>query len=99
MIPALRYAEWLSTALMLGMAKPLRGVFGEGYNVVAGKLLGDVCGFLVFAAGLKDDFRTKARSLLAQEVPTAAASPPSDAAVASHSTSGIMKTEPTETVQ
>jgi hypothetical protein len=55
-------------ALIIGTAKPLREVFGEHYNTVAGKLLGDVCGFLVTAAGLNDDFRTKTRALLAQQL-------------------------------
>jgi len=86
---------------MLGTAKPLRGVFGETYNAVAGKLLGDVCGFLVGAAGINPEFRARARELLAQDVPAAgdSTSGPVPPETGSDSNTGPGKETPAEAPQ
>jgi hypothetical protein len=61
----LRYAEWASEAHVVRQASPAAEVFGEGFDDLAAKLLADVCGFLVSAAGLDAEFRARARAVLA----------------------------------
>jgi hypothetical protein len=61
----LRYAEWASEAHVVRQASPAAEVFGERFDDLAAKLLADVCGFLVSAAGLDAEFRARARVVLA----------------------------------
>lgn len=72
---ALRYAE-LTSALMTDNRKiSLPSALGEDFDAVAAKLLADVCGFLVAAAGLDAQFRIQARAwLLAERVTDAESS-------------------------
>lgn len=61
----LRYAEWASEAHVARHVRPAAEVFGGSFDDLAAKLLADVCGFLVSAAGLDAEFRSRARALLA----------------------------------
>lgn len=64
-LEVLRYAEYLTTAVVVGEPATVRDAFGAGaVRPVAAKLLADVCGFLVSTAGLRPEFRTKARERL-----------------------------------
>lgn len=65
----LRYAEWLSEAQQVKDSTTVAGAFGNGFHPVAAKLLADVAGFLVTIGGLNPDFRTHARTALAQPEP------------------------------
>ncbi len=60
----LRYAEYLATATVVGESSTVGAAFGSAVRPVAAKLLADVCGFLVTAAGLRPEFRTAARERL-----------------------------------
>jgi hypothetical protein len=64
LMPILRYAEWLTETTAAKRATSPTKVFGDRYNVVAGKLLTDICGFLVAAADLQPGFRDGVRQLL-----------------------------------
>ena len=65
----LRYAEYLTTAVVVGERATVGTAFGEGaVRPIAAKLLADVCGFLVTASGLKPDFRSAARELLIHDL-------------------------------
>src|SRR5439155_8027025 len=57
LMSVLRYAEWLTEATAARRAVPPTLAFREQYNVVAGKLLTDLCAFLVTAAELPHGFR------------------------------------------
>lgn len=60
----LRYSEYLSAAAVVGENATIGQVFGMNVHPFAAKLLLDICGFLVFAAGLRPDFRALARASL-----------------------------------
>ena len=61
----LRYAEYLTTAAVIGERATVGSAFGEAHvRPIAAKLLADVCGFLVTASGIRPDFRTAARECL-----------------------------------
>jgi hypothetical protein len=61
----LRYAEYLATAMVVGERATVRDAFGaSAVHPLAAKLLADVCGFLVTAAGLRPEFRAAARDRL-----------------------------------
>ena len=61
----LRYAEYLTTAVVVGERATVGSAFGEAHvRPIAAKLLADVCGFLVTASGIRPDFRTAARERL-----------------------------------
>lgn len=61
----LRYAEYLAMATAVGEQATVGAAFGPpNVRPVAAKLLADVCGFLVTAAGLRPEFRTAARERL-----------------------------------
>lgn len=62
---ALRYAEWAAEAHVARAVRPAAEVFDARYDDLAGKLLADVCGFLVTTAGLDSEFRSHARTILA----------------------------------
>lgn len=64
---ALRYGEALSESVIAGSQLPTRELFKEEFDEVAAKLYGDVCSFLVAAAGLPAEFRTKSRDLVSYE--------------------------------
>ena len=64
----LRYAEYLTTAVVVGESATIGTAFDESVRPIAAKLLADVCGFLVTASGLKQDFRTAARELLIHDL-------------------------------
>jgi hypothetical protein len=60
----LRYAEYLAVSETNRIHASVGEAFGEEISPIAAKLLADICGFLVAAAGLRPDFRTAARSRL-----------------------------------
>ena len=62
----LRYAEWIVEDQLAKEPATLAEAFGPSFNPLAAKLLGDVCGFLVTAAALNQDFWTFARSKVVQ---------------------------------
>ena len=65
----LRYAEYLSTATVVGEEASVGVAFGETHvRPIAAKLLADVCGFLVAASGLRPDFRITARNRLIHDL-------------------------------
>ena len=65
----LRYAEYLTTAVVVGERATVGAAFGEGYvRPIAAKLLADVCGFLVTASGIRRDFRDAARDRLVHDL-------------------------------
>lgn len=78
---ALRYAEAASALSAARTRVSLKDAWGDRFDAVAAKLVADVCGFLVAAAGLDPTFRAQARAyLLAEPVhpaPTSAAAIPS----------------------
>jgi hypothetical protein len=64
---ALRQAE-AATALCAARRRvTLENAFGEEFDPIAAKLVADVCGFLVTAAGLPPEFRTQARAFVLSE--------------------------------
>lgn len=67
-LPALQYAEMLSAALVARKRTTVVKAFGARIDPIAAKLLADVVGFLVAAAGLNPNFRTMARELLIQDL-------------------------------
>lgn len=67
-LPALRYAEVLSAELVARRRTSVPQAFGKRTSPVAAKLLADVVGFLVAAAGLNPNFRSMARDLLTREL-------------------------------
>jgi len=75
MQPALRYLEAAAALAAARNPRPLLGLFGDqDYDLIAGKLAADVCGFLVAAADLDPNFRIRARSfLLAESAPNSGA--------------------------
>lgn len=75
---ALRYAEAASALMSLRQQVTLSEAFGPSFNPIAAKLVADVCGFLVAAAGLSTDFRGYARTWLLAEEPPHARRPQSD---------------------
>jgi len=60
----LRYAEYLAVSEVNRIGDSVGAAFGDHLHPVAAKLLADICGFLVTAAGLRPDFRTAARGRL-----------------------------------
>ena len=65
----LRYAEYLTTAVVVGERATVGSAFGEGsVRPIAAKLLADVCGFLVTASGIRRDFRAAARERLVHDL-------------------------------
>jgi hypothetical protein len=65
----LRYAEFLATATLVNEPATVRTAFGDQYvRPIAAKLLADVCGFLVTAAGLGAEFRAEARARLVNDL-------------------------------
>lgn len=78
---ALRHAE-VATALCVARRRlPLATALGGEFDPIAGKLIADICGFLVSAAGLDPEFRVQARAFILAEPVTGsgAASPPMSA--------------------
>jgi hypothetical protein len=77
----LRYAEYLAVSETSRISDTVAMAFGGHVRPVAAKLLADICGFLVTAAGLRPEFRAAARQRLvidltggnpAETTPTAA---------------------------
>lgn len=64
---ALRYAEVVSAMMAAGTRVKLQDAIGAEFHPVAAKLVADVCGFLVAAAGLDPEFRVQARAWLLGE--------------------------------
>jgi hypothetical protein len=64
LVPVMRYAEWLGEAVAADSVAPAQKVFGSRYHQIGGKLLADICGFLVAAAELQTTFRNAVRDLL-----------------------------------
>ena len=65
----LRYAEYLTTAVVVGERATVGAAFGErAVRPIAAKLLADVCGFLVTASGIRPDFRVAARERLVHDL-------------------------------
>lgn len=64
----LRYSEWASEASIAERAEAVRDVF-PAFDGLAGKLLADVCSFLVSAAVLDTQFRAISRDLLSPTPP------------------------------
>lgn len=65
----LRYAEFLATATLVNEPATVRTAFGDqNVRPIAAKLLADVCGFLVTAAGLGAKFRAEARARLVNDL-------------------------------
>ncbi len=62
----LRHAEWAAEAQLAKEPATVLQAFGTSFSPVAAKLLSDICGFLVTAAGLRTEFRTFARTVFAQ---------------------------------
>lgn len=60
----MRYAEYLAVTEPNRVEATVGVAFGLHVRPVAAKLLADICGFLVTAAGLRPEFRTSARSRL-----------------------------------
>ncbi|WP_331765284.1 hypothetical protein OG747_52485 (plasmid) [Streptomyces sp. NBC_01384] len=60
---AMRYAEWLSFSLTIENPASIHTAFGKFSQPTAAKLVADVAGFLVSAAGLKPSFRQAARAV------------------------------------
>lgn len=69
----LRYAEWVAEAQLAKEPAAVADAFLDEFDPVAAKLLADVCGFLVTVAELDPDFRSFARSVLAQPDPKSGA--------------------------
>jgi hypothetical protein len=64
LVPVMRYAEWLGEAVAADSVAPAQKVFSSRYHQIGGKLLADICGFLVAAAELQATFRNAVRDLL-----------------------------------
>jgi len=60
----MRYAEYLAVSEPNRVEASVGAAFGTHVRPIAAKLLADVCGFLVTAAGLRPEFRTAARARL-----------------------------------
>ncbi|MCI4657133.1 hypothetical protein [Cryobacterium zhongshanensis] len=56
-IDELRYAEWVAEAQVAKEHASLADAFGSSFDPLPAKLLSDICGFLVTAAGLDPKFR------------------------------------------
>lgn len=85
LMPVMRYAEWLGEAVAADSVAPAQKVFGSRYHPIGGKLLADVCGFLVAAAELQTTFRNAVRDLLeapGENVAAAGQAPSSEDAAA-----------------
>jgi len=61
---AMRYSEWMNFSLAVENPLSIRDSFGEYSQPMAAKLVADVAGFLVAAAGLKPSFRQAARAFV-----------------------------------
>ncbi|MEU7407488.1 hypothetical protein, partial [Streptomyces sp. NPDC044948] len=61
---AMRYAEWMNFSLTIETPLSIRDAFGKFSQPTAAKLVADVAGFLVAAAGLKPSFRQAARAFV-----------------------------------
>ncbi|MFF3578454.1 hypothetical protein [Streptomyces mirabilis] len=61
---AMRYSEWMNFSLTIGAPLSIRDAFGKFSQPTAAKLVADVAGFLVAAAGLKPSFRQAARAFV-----------------------------------
>jgi hypothetical protein len=72
-LPALRYLELVAHCAALGEHISTFAAFGQAYDPLAAKQAADVIGFLVSAAGLDADFRTRSRSMLLDEPPVSGA--------------------------
>ncbi|MDV8025339.1 hypothetical protein [Rhodococcus sp. IEGM 1330] len=68
---SLRYAEAATSLSVAKKRTTLQEIFKSDYDPIAAKLIADVCGFLVAAAGLDNGFRTRARAYLLAETPEA----------------------------
>lgn len=64
---ALRQAEAASALAAARQRVDLPTAFGNEFDDIAAKLVADVCGFLVSAAGLDPEFRVQARAYLLAE--------------------------------
>jgi hypothetical protein len=64
---ALRYAESASALSAARARVTLKDAWGDQFDALAAKLVADVCGFLVAAAGLDPAFRAEARAYLLAE--------------------------------
>lgn len=64
---ALRQAEAASALTAIRRRTTLATAFGTEFDEIAAKLVADVCGFLVSAAGLDPEFRVQARAYLLGE--------------------------------
>jgi hypothetical protein len=79
----LRYAEYLSTAAVAGEQRTVAEAFGPSLvRPVAAKLLADICGFLVTAAGIRPEFRDTARARLVVDLTGGEPAPDSTPAMA-----------------
>ena len=63
-VEVLRYAEYLAVSEVNRIGDTVGEALGKHVRPVAAKLLADVCGYLVTAAGLRPDFRAAARTRL-----------------------------------
>ena len=64
---ALRHAEAASALAAARQRLTLEAAFADAFDELAAKLVADVCGFLVSAAGLDPEFRVQARAYLLGE--------------------------------
>jgi hypothetical protein len=64
---ALRQAEAASAFAAARQRVTLSNAFGDAFDEIAAKLVADVCGFLVTAAGIDPEFRVQARAYLLGE--------------------------------
>lgn len=65
----LRYAEWAAEAQLAKEPASLSEAFGSAFDPLPAKLLSDICGFLIGAAGLHPQFRVFARGVFLQPNP------------------------------
>ncbi|WP_147465157.1 hypothetical protein [Streptomyces sp. 1114.5] len=64
---AMRYSEWMNFSLAIDDPHSIRDAFGNFSQPLAAKLVADVAGFLVAAAGLKPSFRSAARAFVVDD--------------------------------
>ncbi|MCA9604728.1 MAG: hypothetical protein KC619_04005 [Myxococcales bacterium] len=66
-LETLRYAEVATATLVANRRTRMRTVFGDAYDMLAAKLVGDVCSYLVSAARLDPEFRRMSSEVLTGE--------------------------------
>jgi hypothetical protein len=72
----LRYAEYLAVSEINHIDDSVAAAFTAQTRPVAAKLLADICGFLVTAAGMRPDFRAAARRRLILDLTGGSQNPP-----------------------